>query len=71
MTLAILTTREVAEMTGWSTQTINRWTKNGHLPFLRKLGGGARGGYYLYDAAVVERLRTKEEAPPWVIDTAS
>lgn len=67
MVVTILTTREVAEKTGWSAQTINRWVKEGHLPCLRKIGEGSRGGYYLFDASVLDQITPRAEAtaPPW------
>lgn len=61
----LLTTAEVAERTGWSITSINRWALRGELPYERKLRG--RTGSYLFRASVVqERLRTRESASPIV-----
>ncbi|TYP82027.1 helix-turn-helix domain-containing protein [Blastococcus xanthinilyticus] len=51
----ILTTAQVAELTGWSVTSINRWAAAGVLP-ATKLPG--RTGPYLFTrGAVAERLR--------------
>lgn len=49
----LLTTSEVAELTGWSITSIQRWAGNGDLPYERKLPG--RTGSYLFSRAVVEQ----------------
>jgi predicted DNA-binding transcriptional regulator AlpA len=57
----LLTTSQVAELTGWSVTSINRWAQKGDLPPERKLPG--RTGSYLFRTSVVqERLRTRTEA---------
>lgn len=57
----LLTTSEVATLTGWSVTSINRWAQKGDLPSERKLPG--RTGSYLFRYAVVQqRLRAREEA---------
>jgi hypothetical protein len=56
----LLTTAQVADMTGWSVTSINRWALNGDLPSVRKLPG--RTGPYLFDRQIVER-RLAERQP--------
>lgn len=52
----LLTTSQVRDLTGWSVTSINRWAKNGDLPWAHKLPGPT--GSYLFDRAVVqERVR--------------
>ena len=60
-TTELLTTAEVAELTGWSTTSIHRWATAGDLPYVHKLRG--RTGSYLFDPQVVEgRIRLREHA---------
>lgn len=54
-----LTTAQVAERTGWSVTSINRWALSGELP-ARKLPG--RTGAYLFDPAVVETFQRQRSA---------
>lgn len=54
-----LTTAQVADLTGWSVTSINRWALSGDLP-ARKLPG--RTGAYLFDRAVVESFRRQRTA---------
>lgn len=54
-----LTTAQVAELTGWSVTSINRWALKGELP-ARKLPG--RTGAYLFDRSAVEAYRDRREA---------
>lgn len=54
----LLTTSEVARDTGWSVTSINRWARNGDLPYEHKLPG--RVGSYLFKRSVVEqRIRAR------------
>ena len=54
----LLTTAQVAELTGWSVTSINRWALRGDLPAERKLPG--RTGSYLFRRSVVEqRIRAR------------
>lgn len=57
----LLTTAEVAELTGWSVTSINRWALQGDLPYAHKLPG--RTGSYLFERSLVEeRVRLREHA---------
>jgi len=57
----LLTSRQVAELTGWSITSINRWALSGELPADRKLPG--RTGSYLFRRSVVlDNLRQRDEA---------
>ena len=59
----LLTTAEVAAMTGWSVTSINRWALRGDLPAERKLPG--RTGSYLFRHSVVQdRIRSRAVASP-------
>lgn len=57
-----LTTAQVAELTGWSVTSINRWAASGELPS-RKLPG--RTGPRLFARADVEK-RVAERSPALV-----
>lgn len=64
----LLTTAEVAELTGWSVTSINRWASRGDLPADRKLRG--RTGSYLFRRSVVEqRVRTRGQISGIVRDS--
>jgi predicted DNA-binding transcriptional regulator AlpA len=66
----LLTTAEVARITGWSITSINRWTLAGDLPHAHKLPG--RTGSYLFDREVIHRrLRMRETAGGIVRDPAA
>ncbi len=54
----LLTTAQVAELTGWSVTSINRWASDGRLPS-RKLPG--RTGARMFDPAVVEMYRRQRD----------
>lgn len=54
-----LTTAQVAEVTGWSVTSINRWAAAGSLPG-RKLPG--RTGAWLFHRNVVEMFRRQKTA---------
>jgi len=57
----LLTSKQVAELTGWSVTSINRWALSGGLPADRKLPG--RTGSYLFRSSVVQaNLRQRNEA---------
>lgn len=47
----LLTTAQVAELTGWSVTSINRWALNRELPYEHKLP--CRTGAYLFRRDVV------------------
>jgi excisionase family DNA binding protein len=47
-----LTSNQTAQRLAVSPKTIARWARQGHLPYLRTLGGHRR-----YDPEMVERLR--------------
>lgn len=53
----VLTTAEVAEQTGWSVATINRWADSGVLPVAVKAPGlrGAR----MFRQSDVDKIGTK------------
>ena len=64
----LLTASEVAELTGWSVTSVNRWASRGDLPAERKLPG--RTGAYLFRRSVVEqRVRTRGPVSGIVRDT--
>lgn len=67
----LLTTSQVAELTGWSITSINRWALSGDLVAERKLPG--RTGSYLFRRAVVQQtLRSRDAATALVrTDTAA
>lgn len=66
----LLTTAQVAELTGWSVTSINRWALRGDLPAERKLPG--RTGSYLFRSSVVqERIRRRAEATGLIRDLAA
>ena len=54
-----LTTAQVADLTGWSVTSINRWALKGQLP-ARKLPG--RTGAYLFERSVIQRHLARESA---------
>lgn len=56
----LLTTAQVAEITGWSITSINRWALAGDLKPVRKLPG--RTGPYLFDRAEIERIARERSA---------
>lgn len=56
----LLTTAEVAEMTGWSVATVNRKALAGHLPTAAKAPG--KRGARLFDRADVEAAIKSERA---------
>ncbi len=57
----LLSTSEVADLTGWSITSIQRWASTGDLPAERKLPG--RTGSYLFRRSVVEqRVRIRGES---------
>lgn len=56
----LLTTAQVAELTGWSITSVNRWANSGDLPPEHKLPG--RTGSYLFRRSIVEqRIRVRGE----------
>lgn len=66
----LLTTSQVAELTGWSITSINRWAKEGDLPPAHKLPG--RTGSYLFRSATVQaRLRGRDASTALVRDSES
>jgi excisionase family DNA binding protein len=56
----LLTTAQVATMLGKSTRTVQRMADTGELPFVQKLTGSR--GAYVFDPAVVELARQRQEA---------
>ena len=56
----LLTTAQVAERTGKTVSTVNRWAAIGKLPVAHKLPG--RTGVNLFDPADVDRLDIGERA---------
>lgn len=55
-----LTTAQVAKRFGVNVKTVNRWAKNGELPYLTKLPGDT--GAYLYDPREVEKFEKERAA---------
>lgn len=56
----LLTTVQVAEMTGWSIATVNRKAADGHLPVAAKAPG--KRGARLFDLADVKAAIKSERA---------
>jgi excisionase family DNA binding protein len=68
---ALLTTREVAELLGVSTETVLRWVRRGELPAIRLPGGALRFPEATLYAWLAERatpglgvLPTRTDAAP-------
>lgn len=57
---SIITTKELAQLTGWSVTAIARWAQDGEIPIIRKVPG--RTGSYLFDRRIaLRRLRKRDE----------
>jgi predicted site-specific integrase-resolvase len=64
----LLTTKEVSDLTGWSTGSIKRWALRGDLPYVKKANG--KTGLYLFSRDVIA-ARVRQRGPREAIVPAS
>jgi excisionase family DNA binding protein len=60
VTSPLLTTREVADVVGVSSETVLRWTRRGELPAIRLPGGAIRVRENVLDEWLRERSTVSE-----------